>query len=160
LIVKKIRISFSNLLIFISIEFSKNSFIKSPKQIKLSNIFKLIMARITVEDCVEVIPNRFELCLIAGNRAKSILSGAPTNLDRKEKPAVIALREIAEGLLDIEVQKRNIIKSIKNRGIVEIVSDDNQVVEAIYEESEGDEAESNINLKDGTFLDENVEVDD
>ena len=59
------------------------------------------MARITVEDCVEVIPNRFELCLIAGNRAKSILSGAPTNIDRKEKPAVIALREIAEGLLDI-----------------------------------------------------------
>ncbi len=118
------------------------------------------MARITVEDCVEVIPNRFELCLIAGNRAKSILSGAPTNLDRKEKPAVIALREIAEGLVDVEVQKRNIIKSIKNRGIVEIVSDDHQIIEAMSEEQEGDASESNINIKDSTFLDENVDIDD
>ena len=118
------------------------------------------MARITVEDCVTVVPNRFELCLVASNRAKSILSGAGTSLDRKEKPAVIALREIAEGLLDIEVQKRNIIKSIKNRGIVEVVSDDNQVVDAIYEESESNIEESNINVKDGTFLDENIEVDD
>jgi DNA-directed RNA polymerase subunit omega len=118
------------------------------------------MARITVEDCVEVIPNRFELCLIAGNRAKSILSGAPTNLDRKEKPAVIALREIAEGLVDVEVQKRNIIKSIKNRGIIEVSTNDNQVQEAINEEQESNIDESNINLKDTTFVDENVEIDD
>jgi DNA-directed RNA polymerase subunit omega len=118
------------------------------------------MARITVEDCVEVIPNRFELCLIAGNRAKSILSGAPTNLDRKEKPAVIALREIAEGLVDVEVQKRNIIKSIKNRGVIEIASNDHQIEEVISEEQESNIDESNINLKDSTFVDENVDVDD
>lgn len=122
------------------------------------------MARITVEDCIEVIPNRFELCLIAGNRAKSILSGAPTNLDRKEKPAVIALREVAEGLLDIEMQKKNVVKSIKNRGIVEVVSDNQQIQDAIADEAgnvrQEDDPDVNIVLKDSTFVDENVEVDD
>ena len=72
------------------------------------------MARITVEDCVEVVPNRFELCLIASNRAKAILSGSSTDLDRKEKPAVIALREIASDLIDVDSQRKNIINSIKN----------------------------------------------
>ena len=121
------------------------------------------MARITVEDCIEVVPNRFELCLIAGNRAKSILSGALTNLDRKEKPAVIALREIAECLIDISVQKENIIKSIKNRGIVEVVPSNTQnVVEDIEEESEPNvsKEDGNINIKESTFVDENVDVDD
>ncbi len=76
------------------------------------------MARVTVEDCVTIIPNRFELCLIASNRAKSILAGAPTSFDKKEKPAVISLREVAEGLVDSQNIKENIISSVKNRGIV------------------------------------------
>jgi DNA-directed RNA polymerase subunit omega len=113
------------------------------------------MARITVEDCVTVVPNRFELCLVASNRAKSILSGAGTSLDRKEKPAVIALREIAEGLIDVENVKKNIIRSIKNRGIVEIISSNDEIIESVKEESE-----SNMNLKDDTFVDENIQVDD
>jgi DNA-directed RNA polymerase subunit omega len=78
------------------------------------------MARITVEDCVTVIKNRFELCLIASNRAKSILSGVATSIDNKEKPAVISLREIAAGLVDVDHIKKNIISSIKNRGVAQI----------------------------------------
>lgn len=113
------------------------------------------MARITVEDCVTIVPNRFELCLIASNRAKSILSGSSTSLNRKEKPAVIALREIADDLINIENVKQNIVRSIKNRGIVEIVSDNSQIAEAI-----ADESESNLVLKDDTFVDENIQVDD
>lgn len=115
------------------------------------------MARITVEDCVTVVPNRFELCLVASNRAKSILSGAATSLDRKEKPAVIALREIAENLLDVENVKRNIVRSIKNRGIVEISTADNQIIEAMSEEGE---ASQSMILKDDIFVDENIQVDD
>lgn len=114
------------------------------------------MARITVEDCVTVVPNRFELCLVASNRAKSILSGSATSLDRKEKPAVISLREIAEGLVDVEGVKRNIVRSIKNRGVVEIVSANEELNDAIAEETES----SNLDLKDTTFVDENVQVDD
>lgn len=114
------------------------------------------MARITVEDCVTVVTNRFELCLIASNRAKSILSGSATVLDSKEKPAVVALREIAEGLIDVDNVKRNIVRSIKNRGVVEIISSSSdQISEMINEESE-----SHLILKDDTFVDENIQVDD
>jgi DNA-directed RNA polymerase subunit omega len=113
------------------------------------------MARITVEDCVTVVPNRFELCLVASNRAKSILSGAPTALDRNEKPAVIALREIADQLVDIDAIKKNITRTIKNRGLVEVVSSNEEVVESINEESE-----SHIELKDNTFVSENIVVED
>src|SRR3989338_2196265 len=112
------------------------------------------MARITVEDCVTVVPNRFELCLVASNRAKSILSGAGTSLDRKEKPAVISLREVAEGLVDVESVRKNIVRSIKNRGIVEVISENPQIAEVI-----ADESESSITLKDDTFVDENIQVD-
>ncbi len=113
------------------------------------------MARITVEDCVTVVPNRFELCLVASSRAKSILSGAATNLDRKEKPAVISLREIGDKMIDVKTVKENILRSIKNRGVIETVVNDNQVSEAVLEE-----IESNNVLKEGTFLDQNVEAED
>jgi DNA-directed RNA polymerase subunit omega len=111
------------------------------------------MARVTVEDCVTVVENRFELCLVASNRAKSILSGAATKLNRKEKPAVIALREIAEGLVDVESVRQNIVRSIKNRGISE-----NMPTQGLLEEIE-EEMQNNV-LKEGTFVDENIQVDD
>ncbi len=115
------------------------------------------MARVTVEDCVTVVNNRFELCLVASNRAKSILSGASTQLDRKEKPAVISLREIADGLVDIEGVKKNIIRSIKNRGAAETNQSHNSSVAEMVEEEI--QSQSMI-LKETTFVDENVQVDD
>ena len=61
------------------------------------------MARITVEDCVEHIPNRFELVLVATKRARQISLGAgPLVEEENDKPTVIALREIAEGYIDAE----------------------------------------------------------
>jgi DNA-directed RNA polymerase subunit omega len=111
------------------------------------------MARVTVEDCVVVVKNRFELCLVASNRAKSILSGAATRLNRKEKPAVIALREIAEGMVDVESIRQNIVRSIKNRGIAENMPS-HSLIDEIEEEMQG-----NI-LKEGTFVEENIQVDD
>jgi DNA-directed RNA polymerase subunit omega len=54
------------------------------------------MARITVEDCVDKVPNRFELVLLAAHRARMISSGSPLTLDREnDKNPVVALREIA-----------------------------------------------------------------
>ena len=115
------------------------------------------MARITVEDCVTVVGNRFELCLVASNRAKSILSGASTQLDRKEKPAVISLREIADGLVDVEVVKNNIIRGIKNRGSADTSQIGNSAVaEAVEEEIQT----QSIALKEATFVDENIQIDD
>ena len=64
------------------------------------------MARVTVEDCVIKIPNRFELVLLAAQRAREITSGAPLTLDRDDdKNPVVALREIADetiGLLQLK----------------------------------------------------------
>ena len=62
------------------------------------------MARITIEDCLERIPNRFELTLAATNRARQITSGATPLLDAdRDKPTVIALREVAAGKVGIEM---------------------------------------------------------
>jgi len=61
------------------------------------------MARITVEDCLENVDNRFELVLTATKRARQIANGADTLVDENnDKPTVIALREIAEGFIDSE----------------------------------------------------------
>ena len=61
------------------------------------------MARITVEDCLDNIDNRFELVLTATKRARQIAHGAePLVEEEHDKPTVIALREIAEGLIDAE----------------------------------------------------------
>ena len=55
------------------------------------------MARVTVEDCVDKVPNRFELVMLASHRAREIASGAPLTIDRdNDKNPVVALREIAE----------------------------------------------------------------
>lgn len=62
------------------------------------------MARITVEDCLENVDNRFELVLVASKRARQIEQGAQPRLaEENDKPTVIALREIAEGLTDASV---------------------------------------------------------
>jgi DNA-directed RNA polymerase subunit omega len=59
------------------------------------------MARITVDDCIKFLPNRFELTLAATNRARQIALGAtPLVEPNKDKPTVIALREIASGKVD------------------------------------------------------------
>lgn len=59
------------------------------------------MARITVEDCTEHVPNMFELVLVAAKRARQLANGAPPMLEwENDKPTVVALREIAEGYID------------------------------------------------------------
>jgi len=64
------------------------------------------MARITVEDCLEKIPNLFELVMVAAKRSRRIANGAEPLLDREnDKPTVVALREIAAGLVTSELLK-------------------------------------------------------
>ena len=64
------------------------------------------MARITVEDELERIPNRFQLTLCATYRARQLLQGHTPKIESKDKPTVTALREIAEGLIGIEMLKK------------------------------------------------------
>ncbi len=62
------------------------------------------MARITVEDCSEKIPNMFQLVLVAAKRARQLANGAEPMVDwENDKPTVVALREIAEGYVDEKI---------------------------------------------------------
>ncbi len=70
------------------------------------------MARVTVEDCVDKVPNRFELVLLAAHRAREIASGSPLSVDRdNDKNPVVALREIADETQSAEVLRERVIES-------------------------------------------------
>jgi DNA-directed RNA polymerase subunit omega len=72
------------------------------------------MARVTVEDCVDKIPNRFDLVLMAGFRARQLSGGADPMVDRdRDKNPVVALREIAAKLLKPDEVKEEYIKSLQ-----------------------------------------------
>jgi DNA-directed RNA polymerase subunit omega len=72
------------------------------------------MARVTVEDCVEKVPNRFSLVLLAAHRARAVSAGAPLLVDRdNDKNPVVALREIADDVVDGENLKENLIASLQ-----------------------------------------------
>lgn len=98
------------------------------------------MARVTVEDCVEEIPNRFELVILAAERAKSISSGAPLTVDRdNDKNPVIALREIATKTIDPDALREAQIVSLQKNNKVDQVLEENlyaEVQESTSEESE------------------------
>jgi DNA-directed RNA polymerase subunit omega len=72
------------------------------------------MARVTVEDCVDKVPNRFELVLLSAHRARSISAGAPITLEREnDKNPVVALREVAERTVSPEDLKEDLIHSMQ-----------------------------------------------
>ncbi len=71
------------------------------------------MARVTVEDCVQKVPNRFELVLLAAQRARNISRGEELTIDRDDdKNPVIALREIAEETVELPGLEQDLIKSL------------------------------------------------
>ncbi len=72
------------------------------------------MARVTVEDCVEVIPNRFDLVLLASHRSRSISAGASLTVDRdNDKTPVVALREIADETLDLNDLRAGLVTGLQ-----------------------------------------------
>ena len=75
------------------------------------------MARVTVEDCIEHLPNRFELVSLAATRAKQIASGNPINLERdNDKDTVVALREIAESKLNLDNLRNELTQNYQKYG--------------------------------------------
>jgi DNA-directed RNA polymerase subunit omega len=72
------------------------------------------MARVTVEDCVLKVPNRFELVLLAAQRAREITSGAPLSVDRDDdKNPVVALREIADETVGLDHLKNSVVRGMQ-----------------------------------------------
>ncbi len=72
------------------------------------------MARVTVEDCVEKVPNRFSLVLLASHRARALSTGSELTVDRdNDKNPVVALREIAEDAVDAALLRENLISTLQ-----------------------------------------------
>jgi DNA-directed RNA polymerase subunit omega len=95
------------------------------------------MARVTVEDCVDKVENRFELVLLASHRARMIASGAPLTIDRdNDKNPVVALREIADQTVAPDDLKEDLIHSLQK--YVEVDEPEPEVVPMITsQKSEG-----------------------
>jgi len=94
------------------------------------------MARVTVEDCVDKIPNRFDLVLLAAQRAREISGGAEITLDRdRDKNPVIALREIAEQTIKPKDLKETLVTSLQH-----VLPEDDDEIDEIGSLSQSAEA--------------------
>ncbi len=107
------------------------------------------MARVTVEDCIDKVDNRFELVLLAGHRARLISQGAPITVPRdNDKNPVVALREIADEMLSPDDLKEDLIHSLQKH--VEVDEPEAPESEAIADQTgavaaaDADEPEENI----------------
>ena len=97
------------------------------------------MARVTVEDCIEKIPNRFELVMVASQRVRDINAGAPITVDRdRDKNPVVALREIADTNMNIDDLKEAMVK--RNQRLFMSEEESEEQVDAL----EGEEAWANM----------------
>lgn len=99
------------------------------------------MARVTVEDCVEKVPNRYELLMVAAQRAKDIEAGSPLQVDRdNDKNSVVALREIAENKVSIEELQHSLVMNLQK--YVEVEEPEEEELEIIAAEKELAELDS------------------
>jgi len=72
------------------------------------------MARVTVEDCIEKVPNRFDLVLLAAHRSRNIAAGSELTIDRdNDKTPVVALRELAEETLDMSELRESLVVGLQ-----------------------------------------------
>lgn len=130
------------------------------------------MARVTVEDCIEKVPSRFELVMLASQRARKIGSGAPLLVDRdNDKNPVIALREIAEEKINTEDMKEELIKN--HQRVIEM-DDTEEVIDMMEGEEEWGKKGADIapaeplegsdnalqDLAGTSYADQDVEVED
>jgi DNA-directed RNA polymerase subunit omega len=93
------------------------------------------MARVTVEDCVLKVPNRFELVLVASQRAREIGSGAPLIVDRdNDKNPVVSLREIADTDLSLDGRRDALVKN--HQKVIELEEEEEDIIDVMEGESE------------------------
>ena len=93
------------------------------------------MARVTVEDCVLKVPNRFELVLLASQRAREIGAGSAMLVDKdNDKNPVIALREIADTDMSLDVLGEALIKN--HQKVIEVEEDEEDIIDVMEGESE------------------------
>jgi DNA-directed RNA polymerase subunit omega len=115
------------------------------------------MARVTTEDCVTEIPNRFELIMIACQRARKIGAGSPITLPRdNDKNTVVALREIAEKTVSIPELQEDMTHSYQR--VHESDSDDIDLAELIGKEASAMDEEDAFMRSAGAYADEDEDL--
>lgn len=93
------------------------------------------MARVTVEDCILKVPNRFELVLLSSQRAREIGSGSPLGVDRdNDKNPVVSLREIADTDISLEELGESLVKN--HQKVIEVEEEDDEIMDVMEGESE------------------------
>ncbi len=103
------------------------------------------MARVTVEDCILKIPNRFDLVMLAAQRARNVAAGATLTVERdNDKNPVIALREIADETIDVEKLEDNLIKSLQKHVEIDEPEEDELDLAAIQQELSGEASEEMV----------------
>lgn len=134
------------------------------------------MARVTVEDCILNIPNRFDLVIVASQRAKQIASGTPLTIDRdNDKDPVVSLRELAERSIDKNVVLEEIVQSFQKRQAFDPNDrlEDEDALPSIYGHGNSDISrefeEANRHMQEQqdqrsygglSFIEDNIEVED
>jgi DNA-directed RNA polymerase subunit omega len=110
------------------------------------------MARVTIEDCLKRIDNAYDVCSLASQRAKDILDGSEPKLDYYGKPTVVALKEIAEGLIDMtyfETRRKQQIEDqlsdaiAEEEAIADIAAESRQVIQ----EDNNSATDSNLDIE-------------
>ena len=117
------------------------------------------MARVTVEDCVRVVPNRFDLVLLAAQRGRQISAGSPLTIPRdNDKNSVVALREIAEETVSLDDLQEIVIRGLQKH-LQEDASEEEFMELLTEEQSYAGEAMHQAEIE-GLALDEPLDEDD
>lgn len=129
------------------------------------------MARVTVEDCILIVPNRFDLVVVAAQRAKQISSGMPLTIDRdNDKDGVVSLREIADKTIDVKLVQEEVINNFQKKSGFDPGDVIEEETHSSYTLNSGDSeesftseahfAESQAVGQGMSFVEENIEVED
>lgn len=155
----------------------KHASFRLPGLFIFTSVPYYVMARVTVEDCIKIVPSRFELVAIATHRARSIAAGSPLSIQRDEdKDPVIALREIAKGYVDVPKLRDTLIESYRSsvktdkfgvEQVAEVVSGSGgEVVEESFSDEVADSADVRAQTDAdqeemaGLYADQNIEEED
>ena len=122
------------------------------------------MARVTVEDCIKIVESRFELILLASERARALSKGAQPLLERdRDKNPVVALREIAEKVLDLEETKAGLVKGLQkyheevltepnDEDVKEDISEKVQLNEDVLQDIEKNASEAGLSIDESSEI--------
>jgi DNA-directed RNA polymerase subunit omega len=130
------------------------------------------MARVTVEDCKKIIPNHFELVVLASRRGRDISTGSPLLVERSnDKNGVIALREIAAKKFNVEQMRENLLHELRKNKPQDDNLDDNKQENYLELEGELDtkftqsfadefDDEADFQINENEFLEDNMSFED